>query len=363
MDRVGSQTSGLLEADADFRGGRSEITSPLRRSVRCFLCHLEACSLLQRNNHVRTFFPEAAEILLFDELREWQFPGFMPVVIELAKGLGVHAQLSRHLHLRMGEMESLPRLDPDLKTFGNSFTRHVRSFFTPERSMHQSPRPLIPEDRLQEIPAILAHGLPRLRLSAQQQKPLDKLVLLDFLPTQSFHDNPCYRVPGVVMNATTYPTNPSITARIARLSDLGMAEIKAIWKQLFDKEVPTRNRQFLEKRIAYKWQEIEFAKTHPEILERNRQRIEQLMEVAVPAVREGKSIDKSLIYKLLNDCTYLGEIRHKEKWYLGDHEPIIDQKLWDQVQSILAANCRRRMRAGLPLRFGLVQKRGICLSI
>ena len=90
----------------------------------------------------------------------------------------------------MGEMESLPRLDPDLKTFGNSFSCHVSSFFTPESATHQSPCCLTPEDRLQEIAAILAHGLIRLRLSGQPQKPLEKRVSLDFLPNQSVHDNP-----------------------------------------------------------------------------------------------------------------------------------------------------------------------------
>ena len=55
---------------------------------------------------------------------------------------------------------------------------------------HLSPDRLTPEDRLQEIAAILAHGLLRLRLSAQHEKPLEKPVLLDFLPTQSVHDNP-----------------------------------------------------------------------------------------------------------------------------------------------------------------------------
>jgi len=97
------------------------------------------------------------------------------------------------------------------------------------------------------------------------------------------------------MNDTTYPTHPTITARIARLPDLEMSEIKALWKQLFDKEVPTRNRQFLEKRIAYKWQEIEFAKTHPEILERNRQRIEQLMETAMPARKGNKLLPGTVL--------------------------------------------------------------------
>lgn len=58
--------------------------------------------------------------------------------------------------------------------------------------------------------------------------------------------------------------------------------------------------------------------------------------------RPGKPIDKSLIYKLLNNRTYLGEIRHKKLWYQGKHEAIIDIKLWDDVQSILATNYKVR---------------------
>jgi DNA invertase Pin-like site-specific DNA recombinase len=59
-------------------------------------------------------------------------------------------------------------------------------------------------------------------------------------------------------------------------------------------------------------------------------------------VRAGKPIDKSLIYKLLNNRTYLGELRHKELWYQAEHPPIVDQKLWDDVHSILATNGRTR---------------------
>ncbi len=43
--------------------------------------------------------------------------------------------------------------------------------------------------------------------------------------------------------------------------------------------------------------------------------------------REGKPIDKGLIYKLLNNRTYLGELRHKEQWYQAEHPPIIDREL------------------------------------
>ena len=67
--------------------------------------------------------------------------------------------------------------------------------------------------------------------------------------------------------------------------------------------------------------------------------------------REGRPIDKGLIYKLLGNRTYLGELRHKEQWYPGEHTPLIDQALWDQVHAILATNARVRgnaTRAAVP---------------
>ena len=58
--------------------------------------------------------------------------------------------------------------------------------------------------------------------------------------------------------------------------------------------------------------------------------------------REGRPIDKGLIYKLLGNCTYLGELRHKEQWYPGEYTPLIDQAPWGQVHAILATNGRVR---------------------
>ena len=76
-------------------------------------------------------------------------------------------------------------------------------------------------------------------------------------------------------------------------------------------------------------------------------------------VREGKPIDKSLIYKILSNRVYLGEIRHRDQWYPGEHPPIVEQNLWDAAQAILDQNPRVRgndTRARVPfLLKGLVQ--------
>jgi DNA invertase Pin-like site-specific DNA recombinase len=41
---------------------------------------------------------------------------------------------------------------------------------------------------------------------------------------------------------------------------------------------------------------------------------------------------------LLKNRTYLGETGHNGSWFEGEHEPIIEQRLFDQVQELLKAN-------------------------
>lgn len=76
----------------------------------------------------------------------------------------------------------------------------------------------------------------------------------------------------------TPSTPPSVAAQIARLPDLPMADIKALWQQLVRGETPTHNRQFLERRIAYRLQEAEFRKVDANLLDRNQRRIASLVE-------------------------------------------------------------------------------------
>ena len=52
----------------------------------------------------------------------------------------------------------------------------------------------------------------------------------------------------------------------------------------------------------------------------------------------GKPIARGALYHMLQNRIYRGEIVHKNQAYPGEHAPIIDEDLWQEVQTTLAAN-------------------------
>ena len=78
-----------------------------------------------------------------------------------------------------------------------------------------------------------------------------------------------------------------MAARIAHLADWSWPDVKKEWHRLFGGDPPIANRRFVEKRIAQRWQEIEFAKTDRTLLERNKRRIDEL--VATGMLKRQKS--------------------------------------------------------------------------
>ncbi len=54
--------------------------------------------------------------------------------------------------------------------------------------------------------------------------------------------------------------------------------------------------------------------------------------------KSGKKFAKGHLYKLLENQTYIGLIRHKEKCYNGEHEAIIDNQTFNDVQTLLSNN-------------------------
>jgi DNA invertase Pin-like site-specific DNA recombinase len=56
----------------------------------------------------------------------------------------------------------------------------------------------------------------------------------------------------------------------------------------------------------------------------------------------GVAFARGALYHLLRNRLYLGETRHRDQWYPGEHESIIARALWDRVQAQLNSNLRKR---------------------
>jgi site-specific DNA recombinase len=64
--------------------------------------------------------------------------------------------------------------------------------------------------------------------------------------------------------------------------------------------------------------------------------------VARATNRYGQLLDKGVLYRILNNRVYIGDAVHKGISYPGEHQAIIDRKLWDQVHAILKQSPHRR---------------------
>ncbi|MFM7254809.1 MAG: recombinase family protein, partial [Betaproteobacteria bacterium] len=54
------------------------------------------------------------------------------------------------------------------------------------------------------------------------------------------------------------------------------------------------------------------------------------------ASRSGKLIEKANVYKMFHNSVYIGLASYKDRRYPGQHEPIIERKVWNQVHEHLA---------------------------
>ena len=60
--------------------------------------------------------------------------------------------------------------------------------------------------------------------------------------------------------------------------------------------------------------------------------------------RGGRPIDKTYIYKLLNNRLLIGQLQVDETWQPATHAPIISHELWEQAQALLGERRRPRKR-------------------
>ncbi len=74
----------------------------------------------------------------------------------------------------------------------------------------------------------------------------------------------------------------------------------------------------------------------------------------------GRWFTRGHVYKLLSNPLYIGQIAHKGVAHPGQHEAIVDRKVWDAVQTRLAKNTqgertrRRRADPSIPVLAGLL---------
>lgn len=52
----------------------------------------------------------------------------------------------------------------------------------------------------------------------------------------------------------------------------------------------------------------------------------------------GKPFDKNSLYKLLSNVVYVGKVRHHENVYVGEHDGIVDPKIFERAQELLRTN-------------------------
>lgn len=55
-------------------------------------------------------------------------------------------------------------------------------------------------------------------------------------------------------------------------------------------------------------------------------------------IHPGRYFDQSMIQRMLSNHLYIGKVHHRGEFYQGEHKAIIEQKLWDDAQKIVAEN-------------------------
>jgi site-specific DNA recombinase len=106
------------------------------------------------------------------------------------------------------------------------------------------------------------------------------------------------------------------------------------------KLVPNRKEAELVSKIFSLYLELGCVRKLAERLDREKMRTE-VWSTRTGARLGGVGFARGALYHLLRNRLYLGEIRHRDQWYPGEHEGIVDRALWDRVQAQLNSNLRK----------------------
>ena len=115
--------------------------------------------------------------------------------------------------------------------------------------MHNALAPdrMTAEERLREIGEILAAGLLRLR-AKKQERWAREFPGLTRQPERPWPETERQRK----------AMNDGVLAQLAALPGKTTAELKQLWRELYNRDAPSFNRDFLVKRLAYRIQELAY---------------------------------------------------------------------------------------------------------
>ncbi len=103
-------------------------------------------------------------------------------------------------------------------------------------------------------------------------------------------------MPNVNSTPRQAAISTSVLSQIVNLPNLSFKDLSALWEQLFGSPPAVKRRPYLEGRIAYRLQELEFAKVNPGLLAANSKRIDNMIEHLKPLAKIQRKRDP---YKLV----------------------------------------------------------------
>ena len=108
----------------------------------------------------------------------------------------------------------------------------------------------------------------------------------------------------------------SVVQQITQLPKMTMEEIKSLWRQLYRNEPPTHIRSFLERRLAYRLQELEFKREHQNLAEKNERRIQAIMNTGKKPLRDRypQPLPGTVLTRLYQDKEHQVTVTHDNQF-------------------------------------------------
>ena len=70
----------------------------------------------------------------------------------------------------------------------------------------------------------------------------------------------------------------TVVAQVMNLPNMHINELRSLWRKLYDNDPYIHARPFLERRLAYKLQEVAFTQDNPTLVKKNEQRIQAMLD-------------------------------------------------------------------------------------